>query len=127
MTLIIDDLEKEFEKNTNLMLDSFTFSVVVPGNLRNTNATFISSLDNTVYWEFNFNDIATNHFNMYAHSIVINNLALQIFLLIILLLFAGFIWKGALGDKSRRIYSSNVNFTDRVGYSRYNVCFWPRR
>ena len=99
MTLIIDDLEKEFEKNTNLMLDSFTFSVVVPGNLRNTNATFISSLDNTVYWEFNFNDIATNHFNMYAHSIVINNLALQIFLLIILLLFAGFIWKKRLKKK----------------------------
>ena len=99
MTLIIDDLEKEFEKNTNLMLDSFTFSVVVPGNLRNTNATFISSLDNTVYWEFNFNDIATNHFNMYAHSIVINNLALQIFLLIILLLFAGLIWKKRLKKK----------------------------
>lgn len=99
MTLIIDDLEREFEKNTNLMLDSFTFSVVVPGNLRNTNATFISSLDNTVYWEFNFNDIATNHFNMYAHSIVINNLALQIFLLIILLLFAGFIWKKRLKKK----------------------------
>ena len=96
MTLIIDDLEKEFEKNTNLMLDSFTFSVAIPGNLRNTNATLISTLDNTVYWEFNFNDIATNHFNMYAHSIVINNLALQLFLLIILLVFAGFIWKKRL-------------------------------
>ena len=24
MTIIIDDLEKEFEKNTNLMLDGFT-------------------------------------------------------------------------------------------------------
>ena len=92
----IDDLEKEFEKNTNLMLDSFTFSVVIPGNLRNTNATLISALDKTVYWEFNFNDIATNHFNMYAHSIVINNLALQLFLLIILLVFAGFIWKKRL-------------------------------
>ena len=69
------------------MLDSFTFSVAIPGNLRNTNATLISTLDNTVYWEFNFNDIATNHFNMYAHSIVINNLALQLFLLIILLVF----------------------------------------
>tara|TARA_B100001559_G_scaffold89551_1_gene74849 strand:+ start:566 stop:1339 length:774 start_codon:yes stop_codon:yes gene_type:complete len=96
MTLIIDDLEKEFEKNTNLMLDSFTFSVVIPGNLRNTNATLISALDKTVYWEFNFNDIATNHFNMYAHSIVINNLALQLFLLIILLVFAGFVWKKRL-------------------------------
>ena len=96
MTLIIDDLEKEFEKNTNLMLDSFTFSVVIPGSLRNTNATLISALDKTVYWEFNFNDIATNHFNMYAHSIVINNLALQLFLLIILLVFAGFIWKKRL-------------------------------
>ncbi len=93
MTLIIDDLEKEFEKNTNLMLDGFTFSVAIPGDLRNTNATFISELDNTIYWEFDFNDIATRHFNMYAHSIVINNLSLQLLLLIILLVFIGLIWK----------------------------------
>ena len=78
------------------MLDSFTFSVVIPGNLRNTNATLISALDNTVYWEFNFNDIATNHFNMYAHSIVINNLVLQLFFLLIVLFFIGFIWKKRL-------------------------------
>ena len=32
MTIIIDDLEKEFEKNTNLMLDGFTFSVAIPGD-----------------------------------------------------------------------------------------------
>ena len=49
MTIIIDDLEKEFEKNTNLMLDGFTFSVAIPGDLRNTNATFVSELDNTIY------------------------------------------------------------------------------
>ena len=93
MTLIIDELEKEFEKNTNLMLDGFTFSVVIPGNLKKTNATFISELDNTIYWEFDFNDIATSHFNMYAHSIVINNLSLQLFVLIVLLVFTGLIWK----------------------------------
>ena len=93
MTLTIDELEKEFEKNTNLMLDGFTFSVVIPGNLKKSNATFISELDNTIYWEFDFNDIATSHFNMYAHSIVINNLSIQLFLLIILLFFTGFIWK----------------------------------
>ena len=86
-------LKKEFEKNTNLMLDGFTFSVAIPGHLRNTNATFISENDNTIYWEFDFNDIATNHFNMYAHSIVINNLSIQLFLLIILLVFIGFLWK----------------------------------
>ena len=91
--IIIDDLEKEFEKNTNLMLDGFTFSVAIPGDLRNTNATFISELDNTIYWELDFNDIATSHFNMYAHSIVINNLSLQLLLLIILLVFIGLIWK----------------------------------
>ena len=96
MTIIIDDLEKEFEKNTNLMLDGFTFSVAIPGYLRNTNATFISENDNTIYWEFDFNDIATNHFNMYAHSIVINNLSIQLFLLIILLVFIGFLWKKRL-------------------------------
>ena len=96
ITSIIDDLEKEFEKNTNLMLDSFTFSVAIPGNLRNTNATLISDLDNTLYWDFSFNDIATNHFNMYAHSVVINNLSIQLFLLIILIVFTGFIWKKRL-------------------------------
>ena len=93
MTIIIDDLEKEFEKNTNLMLDGFTFSIAIPGHLRNTNATFISENDNTIYWEFDFNDIATSHFNMYAHSIVINNLSIQLFLLIILPVFIGFLWK----------------------------------
>ena len=96
ITLIIDGIEKEFEKNTNLMLDGFTFSVAIPGSLRNTNATFVSELDNTIYWEFDFNDIATSHFNMYAHSIVINNLSLQLFLLIILLAFIGFICKKRL-------------------------------
>ena len=96
MTIIIDDLEKEFEKNTNLMLDGFTFSVAIPGHLRNTNATFISENDNTIYWEFDFNDIATSHFNMYAHSIVINNLSIQLFLLIILPVFIGFLWKKRL-------------------------------
>ena len=96
MTIIIDDLEKEFEKNTNLMLDGFTFSVAIPGDLRNTNATFISEHDKTIYWEFDFNDIATSHFNMYAHSIVINNLSIQLFLLIILLVFIGFLWKKRL-------------------------------
>ena len=96
ITLIIDDFEKEFEKNTNLMLDGFTFSVSIPGSLRSTNATFVSELDNTIYWEFGFNDIATSHFNMYAHSIVINNLSLQLFLLIILLAFIGLIWKKRL-------------------------------
>ena len=93
ITLIIDELEMEFKKNTDLMLDSFTFSVVIPGDLRSTNASLISDSDNTLYWNFDFNDIATNHFNMYAHSIVINNLSLQLLLLIILLVFIGLIWK----------------------------------
>ena len=96
MSLIIDDLENEFDKNTNLMLDGFTFSVAIPGSLRNNNATFVSELDNTIYWEFDFNDIATSHFNMYAHSIVINNLSLQLFILIILFALIGFIWKKRL-------------------------------
>ena len=76
--------------------DSFTFSVAIPGELRSTNASLVSDSDNTLYWSFEFSDIATNHFNMYAHSIVINNLALQLFLLIILLVFAGFVWKKRL-------------------------------
>lgn len=96
ITLIIDELEREFKKNTDLMLDSFTFSVAIPGELRSTNASLVSDSDNTLYWSFEFSDIATNHFNMYAHSIVINNLVLQLFFILIVLFFIGFIWKKRL-------------------------------
>ena len=92
----VSDNYMEVKKNTDLMLDSFTFSVAIPGELRSTNASLVSDSDNTLYWSFEFSDIATNHFNMYAHSIVINNLVLQLFFLLIVLFFIGFIWKKRL-------------------------------
>ena len=97
INIIINELEREFEKNTALMSDNFTFTVLLPGTIKDSNTNILNIDDSSsVYWEFDFNDIAKNHFNMYAHSIVINNLAIQSFLLIIGLVFAGLIWKKRL-------------------------------
>ena len=93
MTMIINKLEKEFEKNTSLMSDNFTFSVIIPGNVKDSNANNEISDNGSLYWEFDYNDIATNSFNMYAHSVVINKLLVQISLLIFLLFFIKVLWK----------------------------------
>ena len=62
-------------------------------DVKYANSIIHSMFNQTNFGEFDFNDIATSHFNMYAHSIVINNLSIQLFLLIILLVFIGFLWK----------------------------------
>ena len=93
MTMIINKLEKEFEKNTSLMSDNFTFSVIIPGNVKDSNANNEISDNGSLYWEFDYNDIATNSFNMYAHSVVINKLLVQLSLLIFLLFFIKVLWK----------------------------------
>jgi hypothetical protein len=92
MNIIINEFEKEFEKNTSLMSDNFLFSIVLPGQLQDTNAYTINDEINTLYWEFNFNDIATNSFNMYAHSLVINNLWVQLLFIVFILLFIRILW-----------------------------------
>jgi len=93
MSIIIDELEKEFEKNTSLMSDNFSFSIMLPGKIKDQNADTINNETNMVYWEFDFNDIATNPFNMYAHSVVINNLRAQLVFVILMLLFIRLLWK----------------------------------
>ncbi|MFL2510887.1 MAG: hypothetical protein ACJ0RN_01165 [Candidatus Neomarinimicrobiota bacterium] len=93
MSIIIDELEKEFEKNTALMSDNFAFSIVLPGKIQDTNASSINNDTSMLYWEFDFNDIATNSFNMYAHSLVINNLGIQLLFVVFLLLFIRMLWK----------------------------------
>ena len=93
MSIIINELEKEFEKNTALMSDNFTFSIVLPGKTQDTNADIPNNETNILFWEFDFNDIATNSFNMYAHSLVINNFRIQLLFIVFLLLFIRVLWK----------------------------------
>jgi hypothetical protein len=93
MSIIIDELEKEFEKNTSLMSDNFSFSITLPGKIKDQNADTTNNETNMVYWEFDFNDIATNPFNMYAHSVVINNLRAQLVFVILMLSFIRLLWK----------------------------------
>ena len=75
------------------MSDNFTFSVIIPGNVQDSNASNEISDNGLLYWEFDYNDIATNSFNMYAHSVVINKLLVQLSLLLFLLFFIKVLWK----------------------------------
>jgi hypothetical protein len=43
MSIVIDELEKEFQKNTALMSDSFAFSIVMPGATQDTNADVLNN------------------------------------------------------------------------------------
>lgn len=99
MSIVIDELEKEFQKNTALMSDSFAFSIVMPGATRDTNADVLNNETGVLYWEFDFNDIATNSFNMYAHSLVINNFNIQLLFIVFLLLFIRVLWKRKQNNK----------------------------
>ena len=92
-------LVKEFQKNTALMSDSFAFSIVMPGATQDTNADLLNNETGVLYWEFDFNDIATNSFNMYAHSLVINNFNIQLLFIVFLLLFIRVLWKRKLNNK----------------------------
>jgi hypothetical protein len=99
MSIVIDELEKEFQKNTALMSDSFSFSIAMPGTTQNTNSDMLNNETGVLYWEFDFNDIATNSFNMYAHSLVINNFNIQLLFIVFLLLFIRVLWKRKQNNK----------------------------
>ena len=73
--------------------NNFSFSITLPGKIKDQNADTINNETNMVYWEFDFNDIATNPFNMYAHSVVINNLRAQLVFVILMLSFIRLLWK----------------------------------
>jgi hypothetical protein len=75
------------------MSDNFSFSITLPGKIKDQNADTTNNETNMVYWEFDFNDIATNPFNMYAHSVVINNLRAQLVFVILMLSFIRLLWK----------------------------------
>jgi len=79
---IIDFHENEFEKNTALMNDYFLFNIELPGNIKSHNG---ENDERKLFWEIDFNDIATDSFEMHGKSIIIKKWRI---LFSILLLFA---------------------------------------
>ena len=72
---VINFHEKEFEKNTELMNDSFTFQLLLPGKIKKHNMVeepVVSKEDNfNLYWEIEFQDISQDNFEMYGKSVII--------------------------------------------------------
>ena len=89
----IDQFEKEFEKNTALMLDSFTFSVSLPGKLYKNNSDDFLNGDNIIYWNFDFDDIAFKDFKMFAHSREVDSFKIQSLIILVILILSVAIWK----------------------------------
>ena len=88
----IDEFEKEFEKNTALMLDSFTFSVSLPGKLHRNNADDYGD-EGILYWNFDFDEIAFDDFNMLAKSREFDSFKLQNLIILVILILSVAIWK----------------------------------
>ena len=65
---IIDFHESEFEKNTALMNDYFLFNIELPGKMQHHNG---DNEEGILSWEIDFNEIATDNFEMYGKSIII--------------------------------------------------------
>ena len=72
---VINFHEKEFEKNTELMNDSFSFQLLLPGKIKKHNMVeepVVSKEDNfNLYWEIEFQDISQDNFEMYGKSVII--------------------------------------------------------
>ena len=72
---VINFHEKEFEKNTELMNDSFSFQLSLPGKIKKHNMVeepVVSKEDNfNLYWEIEFQDISQDNFEMYGKSVII--------------------------------------------------------
>ena len=62
ITILIDEYEKDFTKNTALMNDYFQFNINLPGIVRHNNAESIS--DGLLVWSFDFDDIARDELKM---------------------------------------------------------------
>ena len=97
ITILIDQYEKDFTKNTALMNDYFQFNIKLPGIVRQNNAESISG--SLLVWSFDFDDIAKDEFKMYANSIRINKLRIQLLLVIIIVGFLGILWNQKLKKK----------------------------
>ena len=83
---IIDFHENEFEKNTALMNDYFLFNIELPGKMQRHNG---ENEEGILFWEIDFNEIATDNFEMYGKSIIIKKwrILLSIFLVLALPLY----------------------------------------
>ena len=97
MEIFVDKYESEFLKNTALMNDYFQFNINLPGIVRSNNAQSIS--DGLLVWSFDFDNIASNEFKMYANSIRINKFRIQLLLGLIIVGFLGILWNKKINKK----------------------------
>ena len=97
MEIFLDKYEADFLKNTELMNDYFQFNINLPGTVRSNNAQ--SNSDGLLVWSFDFDNIAKDQFKMYANSIRINKLRIQLLLAMIIVGFLGILWKQKLKRK----------------------------
>ena len=83
---IIDFHENEFKKNTALMNDYFLFNIELPGKIQSHNG---DNEEGKLFWEIDFNEIATDNFEMYGKSIIIKKwrILISIFFVLALPLF----------------------------------------
>ena len=83
---IIDFHESEFEKNTALMNDYFLFNIELPGKMQRHNG---ENEEGILFWEIDFNEIATDNFEMYGKSIIMKKwrILISIFLVLALPLY----------------------------------------
>ena len=80
---IIDFHQNEFEKNTALMNDYFLFNVELPGNITSHNG---ENEEGKLFWKIDFNDIATDSFEMHGKSIIIKKWRILFFILLLFIL-----------------------------------------
>ena len=97
MEIFVDKYEADFLKNTELMNDYFQFNINLPGIVRSNNAQ--SNSEGLLVWSFDFDNIAKDQFKMYANSIRINKLRIQLLLAMIIVGFLGILWKQKLKRK----------------------------
>ena len=97
MEIFVDKYESEFLKNTALMNDYFQFNINLPGIVRSNNAQSIS--DGLLVWSFDFDNIASDEFKMYANSIRINKFRIQLLLGLIIVGFLGILWNKKINKK----------------------------
>jgi hypothetical protein len=94
MEIFVDKYEADFLKNTELMNDYFQFNINLPGVIRSNNAQ--SNSDGLLVWSFDFDNIAKDQFKMYANSIRINKLRIQLLLIMVIVGFLGILWNQKL-------------------------------
>ena len=97
MKIFVDKYEADFLKNIELMNDYFQFNINLPGIVRSNNAQ--SNSDGLLVWSFDFDIIAKDQFKMYANSIRINKLRIQLLLVMIIVGFLGILWNQKLKKK----------------------------